>query len=79
MASYQINGMCQHCSTLDLYLCAKSAESLNVKIDRTASDVTATRKRNLRAFVFAKKRPDKIIGRTNPADVLVIHRYFMNI
>ena len=47
-------------------------------VDRTAADVASARKRNLCAFVLAKQGANKIVGSSDPADVLVIHMDRMN-
>ena len=47
-------------------------------VDRSAADITASRKRYLGTLVLAEKRTDKIIGSTDAADVFVIYRYLMD-
>ena len=47
-------------------------------VDRTAADVASARKRNLCAFILAKQGANKIVGSSDPADVLVIHMDRMN-
>ena len=74
MASHQINRMSYYSASLNLNFGPQSPKSLQMLIDRPAADIAAAGKGNLRAFIFAKQRPNKIIGRSDFPDILIIYR-----
>ena len=53
MTCHQINGMGDHCSALNLYICSQRPEALNMLVNGAASDIAASGKRNLSALVFS--------------------------
>ena len=57
----------------DLHAGTQRTESLQMLIDRAASDIAASRKRNLRMLVLPEKRSQKIIRRSNLLDIFIIH------
>ena len=78
MGTYQINRMCMNRSSLNLDSGSQCPKALQMLVDRSAADITASRKRYLGTLVLAEKRTDKIIGSTDAADVFVIYRYLMD-
>ena len=47
--------ICKNKSIADLHLCAKRLEALDVKINRSAADIAASRKRYDRLFILSKQ------------------------
>ena len=59
----------------DLYLRTEGPEALDVLVDRTGTDRTAARKRNIRHVMLAQQCADKVVGCPDLPDVLIVDRY----
>ena len=57
---------------------AKCSESLQMLVDRAASNVTSTRKWYFCMFVFTKKCSQQIVGSSDLLDILIINTYISN-
>ena len=73
MASAQSLRLRHNKSILNLYVSAQSAETLQVLINGSASDIAAARKGNLRPLILSKQSPQQIVGSADPLDILVIY------
>ncbi len=73
MCPGQFFGGRHHKPVADIHTGSECTEPFHVEIDRAASDITSTRKRNFRPFIFAQKRSDQIIGRPDFADIFIIY------
>ena len=71
--------LCHDLAMLDLHIRAHCAKSFDMLIDRTASDITSARKRNVCSLILAKQRSQKIIGSTDLFDIIVFNRNIMDI
>ena len=78
MACYQINGMGDHCAAFNLYIRSQRAETFNMLVDGTASNVASAWKRYLSALIFSQQGADKIIRCADTADIFIINRHFFN-
>ena len=63
----------------DLHLRTEGTEALDVLVDRTGTDGTAARKRNIGHMVLAQQRADKVVGRPDLPDVLVVDGYALHV
>ena len=66
-------------SMRNIDLCAKRTKTLDMLVNRSATDITAAWQRNLRFFIFAKKRPQQIIGRSYFFDIIAVNYQIMNL
>ena len=78
MACYQINGMGDHCAAFNLYIRSQRAETFNMLVDGTASNVASAWKRYLSALIFSQQGADKIIRCADTADIFIINGHFFN-
>ncbi len=76
MTAVQMICLCNNKSVPDRNLGAKRLKAFQVKVDRSAADVTSSRKRNLRLFVFAEQRANQIIGRADFFDIFIFNADF---
>ena len=63
----------------NLYLRTEGPEALDVLVDRTGTDGTAARKRNIGHVVLAQQRADKVVGCPDLPDVLVVDGYALHV
>ena len=75
VACHQINGVSNHCPALDLHIRSQRPKSLYMLVNGTASDIAASRKRNLGALIFTQQSAYKVIRGADPTNVFIIHRY----
>ena len=54
MTAMEVFCFSNNCSMKNIYRCSKCPESFQMLVNRTASDVTASRKRHFCMFIFAK-------------------------
>ena len=78
MASMKFICFRNNCSMHDIYLCTKRSESLQMLVDRTASDVASTWKRYLCMFILTKKCSQQIVGSSDLLDIFIINTYISN-
>ena len=78
MCTFQLLCICNHQTMADIYRRTKCPESFQVKIKRTASDITSTRKSYLRMFIFSKECSQQIIGCSDLTDIFIVHNQIMN-
>ena len=64
----------QNRPVLNIDLCADRAETLQMLVDRSASDITSAGKRNFRLVILAQKRAEKIIGRADLSNIFILDR-----
>ena len=57
----------------DIHIRAKSTETFQMLIDRSAADIASARKRNFRMLVLAKQSTKKIIRSTDLLDIFIIN------
>ena len=78
MAAMKILRLRNDRTMTDIHIRAKSTETFQMLIDRSAADITSTRKRNLRMFILTKQSTKKIIRSTDLLDKFIIHTKITN-
>ena len=79
MASMKFICFRNNCSMHDIYICTKRSESLQMLVDRTASDVASTWKRYLCMFILTKKCSEQVIRCTDLLDVIIFYIKIFNV
>ena len=78
MGSGQMLCLCPYQSMGNFHGRPHGTKSFDMQVDGAASDITASRKGNLRLFVFAEERTDQIIRCADSADELIVYRHIPN-
>ena len=78
MASMKFICFCNDRAMHDINLSTKCSESLQMLIDRTASDIASARKRYFCMFVLTKKCSQQIVGSSDLLDIFIINTYISN-
>ena len=60
-------------SMLDIHIGTQCAESFQMLVDRTASDIASARKRHLRTFIFSKESTQQIVRCPDLLDIIILN------
>ena len=77
--AYQTVCLCNDLSMPDLHICSQSPEALKMLVDRPASDITSSRKRNLRMLILPKQCSQKIIRCPDLLNIIVFNIYTVDV
>ena len=73
MLPYQTLCLCNNLTMLNFNFCTKRTESFQMLIDRSAADITSSRKCNFCMLIFSKQCSQQIVGSSDLLDIIIFN------